>query len=206
MSDAMAGLRLPGPLGIEFDLPIDEGTLARLLMPQPGPVGATTQSRPPAPTTAAPLVDPEIDGLDLATTARAGAYALKKAHPSVRFTSGRRDKAQQASAMASNVVQNRRWIEETYVDSSLRKKCQEWVDDNPDAVTQDAIAEGLLSVFDSVDNTELSSISKHLSGEAFDVQPVDKDADKIKATIRGLAGLTKFLDTEGGLVRWHVQF
>jgi hypothetical protein len=52
----------------------------------------------------------------------------------------------------------------------------------------------------------VSQISKHLSGEAFDVQPVKKDASKIKKTIRGLKGLTKFLDKEGGLVRWHAQF
>ena len=43
-------------------------------------------------------------------------------------------------------------------------------------------------------------------GEAFDVQPVDKDADAIKKTIRGLDGLGKFLDSEGGLVRWHAEF
>jgi len=49
-------------------------------------------------------------------------------------------------------------------------------------------------------------LSKHLSGEAFDVQPVDKDAEAIKKTIRGLTGLDKFFDTEGGLVRWHAQF
>jgi hypothetical protein len=34
------------------------------------------------------------------------------------------------------------------------------------------------------------------------VQPVEKDAEKIKKTIRSLPGLGKFLDVEGGLVRW----
>ncbi len=34
----------------------------------------------------------------------------------------------------------------------------------------------------------------------------DEDAEAIKKTIRGLSGLDKFLDTEGGLVRWHAQF
>jgi len=209
----MAGFRLPGPFGIEIDLPfldqitqIDEGTRARIQSPQPGSVGVTAATPPPAVKPPAPTTDPEIEALDLAPTARAGAYALKKAHPTVRFTSGRRDKAQQASAMASNVVKNRKWIEETYVASDLRTKCQEWVDKNPDKKTQSEIAEGLLSVFNSVSDAELASISKHLSGDAFDVQPVDTDAEKIKATIRGLTGLSKFLDKEGGLVRWHAQF
>ena len=34
----------------------------------------------------------------------------------------------------------------------------------------------------------------------------EKDAEAIKKTIRGLDGLDKFLDKEGGLVRWHAQF
>ena len=80
------------------------------------------------------------------------------------------------------------------------------VDANPDKKTQAEIAEGLLSVFNSASDADLGKFSKHLSGDAFDVQPVDKDADAIKKTIRGLTGLDKFLDTEGGLVRWHAQF
>jgi hypothetical protein len=108
--------------------------------------------------------------------------------------------------MASNVVNNRKWIEQTYAPSVLRTKCQEWVDKNPDKKTQAEIAEGLLSVFDAAPNADLGRFSKHLSGEAFDVQPVEKNAEAIKATIRSLPGLVKFLDKEGGLVRWHVQF
>ena len=46
-------------------------------------------------------------------------------------------------------------------------------------------------------------IRDSLSGLAFDVQPVTEDADAIKKSIRALAGLDKFLEMEGGLVRWH---
>jgi hypothetical protein len=203
----MAGSRPPGPLGIDVTPPpIDEGTQARVLTPEPGAVGATKATPAQAPKPPTPITDPDIEKLNLAATARAAAYALKKAHPTVVFTSGRRDKAQQASAMASNVVKNRKWIEETYVASDLRTKCQDWVDKNPTKKTQSEIADGLLSVFNDATDAELAGISKHLSGEAFDVQPVDKDAEAIKTTIRGLSGLTKFLDKEGGLVRWHAQF
>jgi hypothetical protein len=52
----------------------------------------------------------------------------------------------------------------------------------------------------------LAMLSKHLSGDAFDVQPVDTDAAAIKKTIRGLKGLDRFLEKEGGLIRWHAQF
>lgn len=201
----MADSRIPGPLGATVNTPaVDSGTSARSASSVPGSVGQNPAAEPAA----APAVtnDAEIEALDLAATARTAAYELKKAHPSVKFTSGRRSKADQARAMAGNVVQNRKWIEQTYANSTLRKSCQEWVDKNPEKKTQADIAAGLLTVLDAATDEELGKFSKHLSGMAFDVQPVDTDADKIKKTIRGLSGLDKFLDTEGGLVRWHAQF
>jgi hypothetical protein len=153
----------------------------------------------------APL-DPAIEALDLAPVARAAAYALKRLHPGVVFTSGRRDKLAQARAMAANVVRNRQWIVQTYLPSPVCAACQKWVDEHPQAVTQEAIQQGLIGVFDSIGEAELGRISKHLSGEAFDVQPVAANAEAIKASIRALEGLTKFLDREGGLERWHAQF
>lgn len=151
-------------------------------------------------------IDEQIEALDLAPVARAAAYALKRAHPSVEFTSGRRNMEDQARAMAGNVVVNRRWIEETYKESALRRKCQQWVDDPPWRKTRAEIAQGLLSVLAAASDAELGSFSRHLSGMAFDVRPVEEDAEAIKASIRALPGLDKFLDNEGGLVRWHAQF
>ena len=150
--------------------------------------------------------DAEIESLDLGEIARKAAYELKKAHPSIKFTSGRRTKDQQAEAMASNVMSNRKWIEQTYSSSAARTKCQEWIDKNPDKKTHAEIKKGLVSVFSTFTDADLGKFSKHLSGDAFDVQPVSKNAEAIKKTIRGLPGLTKFLETEGGLVRWHAQF
>lgn len=206
----MPGSRIPGPEGIgDSSSVIDADTLARTATAPPIPSGTGTTPPLSAGATAITTTagsDPEIEALDLADTARKAAYALKKAHPTVKFTSGRRDKNDQARAMASNIVQNRKWIEQTYASSNLRTKCQEWVDNNPAKKTQAEIAEGLLSVFNAAIDADLGKFSKHLSGEAFDVQPVDKDTEAIKKTIRGLSGLDKFLDTEGGLVRWHAQF
>ncbi|MDQ2778661.1 MAG: hypothetical protein M3Y32_03780 [Pseudomonadota bacterium] len=124
----------------------------------------------------------------------------------MRFTSGRRSKADQPRAMASNVLKNRKWIAETYKDTPLRASCQKWVDDNPDKKTQADIAAGLLTVLASATDEQLGGFSRHLSGMAFDVQPVDTDAEAIKKTLRELPKLEFFLDSEGGLVRWHAQF
>lgn len=150
--------------------------------------------------------DPAIETLHLAATAKKAAYALKKIHPTIVFTSGRRNKADQARAMAGNVVSNRQWIKQTYADTKASRECQKWIDNHPAAKTQSEIAAGLLSVLNGLSDTEIGRLSKHLSGEAFDVQPVTQNANEIKATIRKLPGLTKFLDREGGLVRWHAQF
>ncbi len=55
-------------------------------------------------------------------------------------------------------------------------------------------------------DTELGQMSRHLSGDAFDIQPIEPDNANIKAAIRALPGLRLFLDQEGGLVQWHAEF
>jgi hypothetical protein len=146
-----------------------------------------------------------ISSLNLSTKAKKAAEELLKKYPDIIFTSGRRDLADQARAMAGNVVTKRDWIKKTYMSNDASKACQKWVDDHPDAKTQKEIAEGLLATLKSL-GAKAGQISKHLTGDAFDVQPVTKDAAAIKDTIRKLPGATKFLEKEGGLVRWHVQF
>jgi hypothetical protein len=149
--------------------------------------------------------DADIEALDLAKTAKEAAKTLKKKHPDILFISGRRTVVEQAQAMASNIVKsnNRQWINDTYPSAA---KLQKWVDDNPKATTVDDIAKGLETVLNAMADSDRAKISKHLSGEAFDVQPQDKDAVTIKKDIQALPGITKFLDKEGGLVRWHAQF
>src|SRR5437588_2387359 len=159
-------------------------------------------------------VDQEIEDLDPSETAKDAAYQLKRKHPAVKFTSGRRNTQDQARAMASNVVLNRTWIEETYVRSQARDACQKWVDEHQDKHKQHEIAVGLEGVLDRFTAGQLAHLSKHLSGEAFDVQPVEEDGDEIKRTLRALTDAAgkrghagaRFLEREGGLVRWHAQF
>ncbi len=159
-------------------------------------------------TARAAVPDPAIEALYLSATAKSAAYQLKAAFPTIEFTSGRRDKAAQASAMASNVVLNRNWIRQTYMDSDAIRACQGWVDQHPQVTTKADLAAGLLSVLNSLTDEQLSHVSKHLSGDAFDVQPVDDNADAIVQFMRDLTQRMggKFLDHEGGLRRWHAQF
>jgi len=167
---------------------------------------AAAQGAPAAGAATNAASDAEIEALNLADVAKKAAYELKKKHPSVKFTSGRRNKSEQASAMAGNVVLNRNWIKETYAQSQARDACQKWVDDNEKKKSAAEITQGLTVVLNGLTDAQLANLSKHLSGEAFDVQPVTEDADKIKETIGQLSGLSKFLEKEGGLVRWHAQF
>ena len=146
-----------------------------------------------------------IDEMNLAPVAKEAATILQTKHPNIEFTSGRRDVRQQAHAMAGNIValHDRKWIGKTYLAAA---KCQAWVDQHPGAVTVDALTDGLEQTMKAMPEDELMKISRHLTGRAFDVRPVTANAEVIKADIRSLPGLHKFLDHEGGHVRWHAQF
>jgi len=144
-----------------------------------------------------------IEELQLAPVARKAATILHNKYPQLEFTSGRRSIFQQAHAMANNVVLNRKWIGQTYLAGA---KLQQWVDKHPAAKSVDAITAGLEQTMKAMPEAELLKISRHLTGKAFDVRPVNANAAAIKSAILKLPGLNKFLDKEGGLIRWHAQF
>jgi hypothetical protein len=148
-----------------------------------------------------------IESLKLSPKAEKAAKQLLKEYPDIVFTSGRRDLAGQAHAMAGNVVKKRDWIGKTYGSNDASKACQKWVDDHPEAKTQKQIAAGLLETLKGL-GPKAGQMSKHLSGDAFDIRPVkDKDkAEAIKKSISELPGVKQFLDHEGGLEIWHVGF
>jgi len=149
-----------------------------------------------------------IDSLNLSPAAKKGAEQLLKEYPKdIIFTSGRRDLTAQARAMAGNVVKKRDWIEQTYKANDASRACQQWVNDHPEAKTQKEIAAGLSETFKQL-GPKAGQISRHLTGDAFDIEPVkDQDkADAIKKSIKELPGLKQFLDHEGGLEIWHVGF
>lgn len=147
--------------------------------------------------------DPHIEALDLQPLAKEAAYLLKAAHPAVQFTSGRRTLRAQAHAMATKVTLNRRWIAQTYRATNASRACQRWVDRNPEVTTTDDVAAGLVTVLRALPATDVLLLSKHLTGNAWDVAPAGPE---VETTIRGLPGLTLFLTREGGFTIWHAQF
>src|SRR4029077_2183966 len=128
------------------------------------------------------------------------AYALKKSHPGVIFTSGRRDKASQARAVAQNVAQDRDYLRTTYAANKASGNCQQWVDAHPTATSVEQIAAGLLSVMTALTDAEIGRLSRRRSGGPYPGQPVLPDSDDIMQTIRDLPGLRKFLEKEGHLI------
>lgn len=148
----------------------------------------------------------QVDRLNLAPNAHAAALALLAAFPTAIFTSGRRGVEDQARAMSQNVVKSRGWIAATYRASPQSRQMQAWVDANP-AAGQVQLAAAFRAIMNEWNDEERGVLSKHFSGQAFDVQPVPGARGlAIKAAIRSLPHLQKFLEREGGLVRWHAQF
>lgn len=146
-----------------------------------------------------------IEEMNLAPVAKNAATIIKSKHPELEFTSGRRDIRQQAHAMAGNIValHDRKWIAKTYLAGA---KLQAWVDSHPAAKTVDALTDGLEQTMKAMPEEERTKISRHLTGRAFDIRPITANAEAIKADVRALPGLHKFLEREGGHVRWHAQF
>lgn len=143
--------------------------------------------------------------LNIVDPALSVATELETLFPDAVFTSGRRTSAEQASAMAENVMQNRRWISQTYLPSAISDACQGWVDSNPSRATQLEISAGLESVIESFPEEGWSHLSKHLIGMAFDVQPSNNQNLKAWLYAKALTVGGKFLQREGNLVRWHFE-
>ena len=153
------------------------------------------------------LLSLSVSDLNLVDYAAASAMKLKADFPSVVFTSGRRNSQQQANAMAGNIAQNRKWIEQTYLASPERDVLQKWVDSHPSATTKEQISAGLIGIMNGWSDAQKKTLSRHFSGQAFDVQPVaGTPGNLIKTGIKALPNLRKFLEQEGGLIIWHADF
>lgn len=177
------------------------------------PKAATRSARPaleavPAAAPSAASVAARVAPLNLDSWAREAATLIATEFAEISFTSGRRDAADQARAMAQNVVvppANLKWIEETYRDTPERAMLQQWVDQHPQATTVTELAAGLLGVMKAWPAARLANFSRHLSGLAFDIQPFSGgNAAKVKARMKTLPHLHQVLFKEGGAVRWHV--
>jgi len=115
----------------------------------------------------------DIPSLNLGTSAETAAKELLGIFPSdIRFTSGRRTVSKQVSAMARNVLRNRKYIQQTYKESLQRDALQMWVNNNQNLTSEPDIAKGLESIINTWSVEEQRNFSRHMTGDAFDVLPV----------------------------------
>lgn len=148
--------------------------------------------------------------LGLRGNAHKAALELKSQHPDVVFSSGRRTRREQARAMAKNIVlAGRSWIRDTYKSTEISNALQRWVDDNPRARTRTEITEVLVAAMALFKDAELISLSKHFTGDAFDVVPVEglsgvQLLNTLRAVVHKYGG--KLIEKEGGVRVWHAQF
>lgn len=139
--------------------------------------------------------------LGLIEPALSAALSVEEKFPHAVFTSGRRKAADQARAMSQNIVGNSHWIGQTYRPTASSAELQAWVSQHLGASMLE-IEAGLLAIMNTWTDHQKGELSAHFSGLAFDVQPSGDTA--LHAFLGTLGG--KFLDREGGLVRWHIQF
>lgn len=141
------------------------------------------------------------------------ARELLAAFPEVTFTSGRRDRDQQARAMARNVVEpskiypggDRKWISREYIYRPIAVALQQWIDQNPRAFTLGQVANGLSGVLKGFSDEECGKFSLHMSGDAFDLLPVHTIAgNAVRAWLRARTDIV-VLENEQGKDRLHVQ-
>lgn len=154
-----------------------------------------------------PLLDRRGRPLDLTPEAEAVARNLQERFGEmVVFSSGRRGRVEQARAMAHNVVRGgRQWIAATYRPSAPSLALQKWVDMHPAVTDVSRLTSGFAAVLARFGAAELATLSKHFTGDAFDLEPVPEPSGAVLHAYLSTHPGIRFLDHEGGLVRWHVQ-
>lgn len=161
-----------------------------------------------------------LDQMKLAPNARKGAAWVMIRHPLVVFTSGRRDTQAQARVMAKNVLLYGRgeWLLKTYKrqpngnPKPVISAMQHWINEHPDAMTVSQVADGLYQCMLAANTRDLSTLSKHFTGDAWDAQwPADDDEGEricadIEANMPPEYQMEKVIKKEGSLKVIHVQF
>ena len=151
----------------------------------------------------------QLDQLRLAPRAKTGAVLLNERFPDIQFTSGLRDIQAQARVMATNQLRKPFWIRDTY----LRGKELQRLLDTQTLNTQLELQAFIQKWLEGQTSEQLAQLSRHLGGYAFDIKPsVDRKGytntqgfDMI-SFIHTVVQPEKFLQWEGGLQIWHLQF
>lgn len=160
-----------------------------------------------------------IKELRLSPLAEAAAVHVLAKHPEIVFTSGRRDLASQARAMAANAITfGPTWLNDTYKNKRLVNHLMTYMEENPEECGDPArlgarFHEQMTEYF-----KEDFEKFPHLRGDAFDIRYprlknglYDRPAgDRIMKTLRSLPEygipVDWVTDQEGKLVVIHAQF
>jgi hypothetical protein len=124
------------------------------------------------------------------------------------ITSGKRTREDQAAAMAANEWRSRGWIAATYVDSKVKRAIvrateRAW---SGAKCTRQKLQTAILLAMNVFTDVELGALTLHMAGMAFDVRPrPEKPAIAVYLAAEALRLGGKFLDREGGLLRYHWQ-
>ncbi len=154
----------------------------------------------------------------LAPNAARAAGLVLAAHPTVCFTSGRRDARGQARAMAQNVIRfGPAWLKDTYRDPRMVSMLMSYTEEHPEqAEDVGLLADGYYETLMDVYAGQLARFP-HLRGDAFDIAwprlptgKIDRPAgEAICRTIETLPvelGLHLILKKEGKLDVIHAEF
>ena len=159
-----------------------------------------------------------IKEMKLSPNAQRAAELVLAAHPSVVFTSGRRDVRDQARAMAANTIRyGVEWLGQTYRNQEMVQQLEQWMEQNLEKTASlPLMTEGFYAALVSGQAGQFAQFP-HCRGDAFDIQcprfesgQIDeRETAAIKQTIERLPvklGLQLILTREGQHRVIHAQF
>lgn len=159
-----------------------------------------------------------IEDMHLSTNAKRAAQLVLSHHPTVVFTSGRRDVRGQARAMAVNTIRyGVGWLGQTYKNQDMVRSLEEWMEQHVDqTASEKLLTEGFYQTLMDTQSGQLAQFP-HCRGDAFDIQcpryesgQIDEPATlRIQHTIEMLPielGLQLILTREGAHRIIHSQY
>lgn len=159
-----------------------------------------------------------IAQMQLSPNAQHAAQIVYERHPTINFTSGRRDVKDQARAMAANTIRyGVGWLGETYKNQEMVHHLEQWMEQNLEKTASiGAMSEGFYQTLVSTQMGQLAQFP-HCRGDAFDMacptfasgQIDEYETTRIKCTIETLPvslGLQLILTREGQHRVIHAQF
>ena len=159
-----------------------------------------------------------IAQMRLSPNAQHAAEMIFQAHPTIVFTSGRRDVRQQAEAMAVNTIRyGVGWLGQTYKNRQMVEQLEGWMEQNLEKTASvQQMTEGFYRTLVAEQSGQLIQFP-HCRGDAFDIacprfasgQVDEQQTTLIKSIIESLPtalGLQLILTREGAHRIIHAQF